>query len=817
MSEPRDDEPTEAPPSEPPEVRRAVAEARRRRRLKRRALRWGRRLLIAGFGLAALGFFALWLVLRHYEKDLPSTRDLKNYRPPQVTRVLARDGTLLAELYVERRTVVPIERIPKSMKLAVLAAEDADFYEHEGLDYLGMLRALYVNLRSAKARQGGSTITQQVIKNVLLTPERTYERKAREVLLARRIEQQLTKDEILELYLNHIYFGHGRYGVEEAARYYFGKGIAEVTLAEAALIAGLAKGPSLYSPRVDLDRSRRRRDLVLSQMAEKGFALPEVVDEAKSEPVALAPAAESLSELAPEAVAEVERQLTALVGAEARRGGYTVETTIDPDMQAVARRAVQDNLDAYAARHDALGPLKARKKEPAPFQGTPDPRRHRIYLAVVRGHDDAGGKLLVRVGTVDGFIPIGDASRYNPKGLPPSRFAPEGRVVRVSPVLDSDLGPDGLPRRYRLELAPQSALVALDAETREIRALVGSYEAVRGVYDRASSAHRQPGSTFKPIVYSYGLHTRQLTPASPMGDLTLKLPPDPDDPDRAPLALRLRTALANSVNEAAQWALQEVGPESVIGWAKGLGATSDMKPTPSLALGAYEMYPREVAAIYGTIASGGLYRAPVLIRRIRNHEGQEIALPQQPPSRRAMTPAEAYLTTDLLRSVVQRGTARAAKKLPFEVAGKTGTSNDARDAWFAGYSTELVCVVWTGFDDNRPLGRGEYGAKAALPAWVAFMKAAHKQKPPPFARPTQGDDGVIEIDIDAATGLLPYEGQEKGVISERFLQGSQPTEMAAPPEPDDPGDIYDDLEPPDDGEDGAEPLPQAQAQVPPPF
>lgn len=766
--------------------------------------------------MAALGFFALWLVLRHYEKGLPSTRELSNYRPPQVTRVLARDGTLLAELYVERRTVVTIEHIPKSMKLAVLAAEDADFYDHEGLDYLGMLRALYVNLRSAKARQGGSTITQQVIKNILLTPERTYERKAREVLLARRIEQHLTKDEILELYLNHIYFGHGRYGVEEAAHYYFGKGIAEVTLAEAALIAGLAKGPSLYSPRVNLARSRRRRDLVLSQMADKGFALPEVVTEAKAEPVALAPATESLSELAPEAVAEVERQLTALVGDEARRGGYTVETTIDPDMQAVARRAVQDNLDAYAARHGALGPLKRSKKSPSPFQGTPDAKRHRIYRAVVRGHDDAQKNLLLRVGTVDGFVPMSEAGRYNPKGLPPSRFAPEGRVLRVSPVLDRDLGPDGLPRRYRLELAPQSALVALDAETREIRALVGSYEALRGVYDRASSAHRQPGSTFKPIVYSYGLHTRHLTAASAMGDLTLALPPDPEDPDRAPPALRLRTALANSVNEAAQWALQEVGPESVIGWAKQLGATSDMKPTPSLALGAYEMYPREVAAIYGTIASGGLYRPPVLIRRIRDHEGREVALPSRSPARRVMTPAEAYLTTDLLRSVVKRGTARAASKLPFEVAGKTGTSNEARDAWFAGYSTELVCVVWTGFDDNRPLGRGEYGAKAALPAWVDFMKGAHKDQPPPFARPpASGDDGVIEIEIDAATGLLPYVGQEDGIISERFLPGSQPTEMAPPPEPEEPGDIYDELDP--------EPVPQAQAQgpreapAPPPF
>ncbi|MEM1030294.1 MAG: transglycosylase domain-containing protein [Myxococcota bacterium] len=791
-------------------------------RRRRRWLRWARWLLVGLCATAAVGFFALWLVLRHFERDLPSTRDLRNYRPPQVTRVVARDGTPLAELFVERRTVVPIEQIPKSMKLAVLAAEDADFYRHEGLDYLGMLRALYVNLRSARARQGGSTITQQVIKNVLLTPERTYERKAREVLLARRIEQHMSKDEILELYLNHIFFGHGRFGVEEAARYYFGKGIAEVTLAEAALIAGLAKGPSLYSPRVDLARSQRRRDLVLQQMAEKGFALPSVVADATAEPVALAPAPETLSELAPETVAEVERQLTALVGAEAKRGGYTVETTIDPQLQALARRAVQENLDAYAARHGAVGPLSRRKKAPPPFQGTPEPGRHRIYRAVVRGHDDAHGMLLVQVGTVAGFIPLSSALRYNPKRLPPSQFAPEGRVVRVSPVLDRDVGPDGLPRRYRLELGPQSALVALDAETTEIRALVGGYEAVRGVFDRATSAHRQVGSTFKPLVYSYGLHTRQLTPASPVADFLSQSQADAEAPERPAARLLLREALARSVNEAATWSLETLGAEPVVGWTRQLGATSTMKPTPSLALGAYEMYPRELASVYATFASGGMARPPVLIRRILDAEGRELDLARRAPGKRVMSAGVAFLTTDLLRSVIAQGTARAARSLPFEVAGKTGTSNDARDAWFAGYSSELVAVVWTGFDDNVPLGGGEYGAKAALPAWVAFMRGAHAQRvPPPLARPADGTGSagdIIELEIDARTGLLPFDGQERETKVERFLSGTEPTERAEAPPAEDPGDIYDDLDaplpaPPPDGSSRQEestPLRQAQ-------
>ena len=351
--------------------------------------------------LATVAAIWLYVQLERYEAQLPSTADLRRYRPPQVTRVLARDGTVLAELFVERRTVVPVDAIPTEMKAAALAAEDADFYDHEGLDYFGMLRALVVNVRSGRMVQGGSTITQQVVKNVMLTPERTFERKAREVLLARKIEQELSKDEILELYLNHIYFGHGRYGVEEACRYYFGKGIAEATLAEAATLAGLVKGPSLYSPRVDPERSRQRRDMVLNQMEQKGLASPRAVESARRETIALAPAVETMSELAPEAVAEAKRVLHRLGGNAAKRGGYTVVTTIDPQLQARAREAVRDNLDAYLERHGLVAPLKKRKREPKPFDGKPSIKGHRIYRAVVTGADDEQSRLLVRVGALE--------------------------------------------------------------------------------------------------------------------------------------------------------------------------------------------------------------------------------------------------------------------------------------------------------------------------------------------------------------------------------------------------------------------------------
>lgn len=780
-----------------------------------------KRLTAVALLLALVAGIWLYVQLERYEAQLPSTAELRRYRPPQVTRVLARDGTVLAELFDERRTVVPIDAIPNEMKAAALAAEDADFYEHEGLDYFGMLRALVVNVRSGRMVQGGSTITQQVVKNVMLTPERTFERKAREVLLARKIEQELSKDEILELYLNHIYFGHGRFGVEEACRYYFGKGIAEASLAEAATLAGLVKGPSLYSPRVDLERSRQRRDMVLAQMEQKGLASPRAVAAAREETIALAPAVETMSELAPEAVAEAKRVLKKLVGNAAQRGGYTVTTTIDPQLQARARQAVRDNLDAYLERHGLVPPLEKRKNEPKPFEGEPSAKGHRIYQAVVVGADDERSRLLVRVGTAEGHVRLARKDRYNPKGLPPSRFAEEGRVLRVSAVRERDVDDAGVPHEFRLELGPQSALVSLDNKSREIVALVGSYEALRGGLDRATSAKRQPGSTFKPIVYSYGIHERLFSPATPVPVPHPRAPKEGEDPP----VLFLREAVARSVNAAAVWALKEAGPDHVVSWAKALGVTSEIAPTESLALGAYEMRPRELAAVYATFASGGVYEEPVLVSEIKGPDGAVVALPSPPPIRRVLSEGEAYVLTSILTSVIEQGTGRLARNSGLPLAGKTGTSNDAKDAWFAGYSPALTAVVWTGFDDAVPLGRSEQGATTALPAWLAFMKKAHDGKyaaPKPWTRP----DDVVSIAIDPATGLLPYDGQEEP-LREIFLVGTEPNQVAPPPAEEEPveeegggGGGPGDREEPRDAQavakEDAVP-PPADAGAPPPF
>ena len=752
---------------------------------KQRVWRWAKRLLVVAVALTAIGVLAVVLAVRHYESDLPSVQEIKggHYRPPQVTRVLARDGTLLAELFTERRTVVPIASLPAHVKLAILAAEDAHFYEHEGLNYLGMLRAMVVNLRSGRTRQGASTITQQVVKNVLLDPERTYRRKIREVILARQMEESLTKDEILELYLNHIYFGHGRYGIEEASRYYFGRPAREASLSQAALLAGLVASPESFSPRKSPEKAERRRRFVLGQMQTKGFITQTQHDAALREPISLATASSAQPELAPEVVEMVKRELREVAGEGAVLGGFTVTTTIDPKLQKAAREAVRENLLAYDKRYGRRGPLavpKSKGSKNKAYEGTPRFEDHKVYVGEVTGADDTTGLLFVRVGAVRGAVRMQDHERYNPKKLKASEFAPVGAHARVSllaPAPDDPKAEDAPPVPLRLELGPESALVAIDVRTREVLALVGNYEAVPGALDRATHAQRQPGSTFKPIVYSYALHTRRFTPATlvetrPGTVKGYRAANYGDEEGKQPM--RLREAVAKSVNVAAVHVARDVGVSNVVSWARALGLTTPLQPDLSMALGSYEAKPIEMANTYATFAAGGMYDSPRFITEIRDPSGKVMPLSPRPPSRRVMEEAEAYVTTSVLTSVVDHGTGQRAKVLGRPLAGKTGTTNDSKDAWFTGYSTDIACTVWTGYDDAISLGKREAGSTAALPAWIAFMKAAHEGRPPTdFPRPPD----VVVVKIDPATGLLARPDQEDA-IDEVFLRGTEPTEVA---------------------------------------
>ncbi len=740
-------------------------------------------LKIAGWVLLAtlvVGAASVFLVIRHYEAKLPTLDKVrKGYEPPQVTRVLSREGTVLASLFTERRTVVKFNDIPNHVKLAFLAAEDAAFYQHEGLDYLGMLRALAVNLRSGRSRQGASTITQQVVKNVLLVPERTYERKIKETILARRLEHELSKDEILSLYLNQIYLGHGRYGVEEAARYYFGKKVRELDLAEAATLSGLVASPERYSPRRDVTLSMQRRHYVLRQMLEKGFVTEQVFKEAEERPLRLAPVSDGESELAPEVVEHVKRVLAKVAGEDAARGGFVVETTIDPALQAAARKATRDALDQYLTRQKLTAPyLQEERKLWGPtFDGAP--RQNKVYVGKVAALDDNAGTIDVRVGVALGRVDLRHEERYNPKRLRPSEFTREGAALRVRVISLADS--PSAKAELKLELGPEAALVAMDPRSREVRALIGGYEGVAGGLDRSTQSRRQPGSAFKPVVYGYALHSRRLTLGSVLklhrtGKDLKKKPPPGVAPDATEYTLRVRTAVAISDNAAAQKVLEEVGGANVVQFAKALGIESPLKPTPSLALGAYEVTPLEMTAAIATFAAGGEYAPPVLIKRITSADGKELPLPPQPPRRQVLPAEEAYLVTSALTSVVKEGTAKSASGLGRPLAGKTGTTNQAKDAWFVGYSTDLVAGVWVGYDEAIPLGYGEAGAVTALPVWSAFMKVASSGRPAvDFPRPPK----LITVRIDPISGLLADPAHGEG-IEEEYLEGTEPTEISQP-------------------------------------
>ncbi len=725
-------------------------------------LGWG---LGAAFLLSVLaaGGVAVGLV-RHYSEGLPSVAQLKEgYAPPQVTRVLARDDTLLTSVFVERRTVIAYEEVPDALKLAFLAAEDAHFFEHQGLNYWGIGRAMFANLRAGKMVQGGSTITQQVVKNVLLDSSRTFSRKLRELLLTRRLEQSLSKEEILWLYLNHIYLGHGRYGIEEAARYYFGKPAKSLLLHEAATLAGLVASPEHYSPRKHPKLALRRRAFVLEQMLKKGFVVPELYAQVKDRPLRLAPAEEAESKLVPEVVELAKREIRKLAPDEAESGGFTVHTTIDPQLQAAARAAVRRNIDDYMARHRLQPPYKEAKHPlwPQPFEGTP--QRYRAYTGVVEDVDDAAGTIDVRVGALKGQVLLSEQPRYNPNRLKPSSFTRKGAALRVS---FQELPEHGEPGRLRLELGPESALVAIDARSREVLALVGSYEAMAGALDRVTQMSRQPGSTFKAFVYGQGIRGRHLTAAT-------RLPVSRRGhgvPEQGPLSISVRDAVAHSNNEAAQVALRHARPTAVVEFARALGITAPLQPDLSLALGSYEVTPLELANAYVAFANGGHGGSPRFFQRITGPQQKELAQ-SQPAAEAVMTSAEAFIVTSLLRSVVDEGTGQAARALGRDAAGKTGTTNKARDAWFVGYTTDLVAAVWVGYDDGLPLGRAESGARTALPAWVDFMKTAHAGRPlTRFARPP----GVLSVVVDPVTGLLPAPSSET-TRSELFLAGTEPT------------------------------------------
>ncbi len=748
-------------------------------------VKWLLFLSIAGAAMAAGAVLLIFLVYGS-DPDLPRLDRVADYKPKVVTKILSADGELIGEIFDERRTVVPREKIPAVMIHAIVDAEDAQFYEHSGLSYIGLLRAVLRDLRPGAHLQGASTITQQLVRNLILhSTAQTVKRKVQEMILSLRIESAMTKDEILYLYLNQIDFGHQRFGVEEAARFYFGKGIADVTAGEAALLSSLPKGPSEIDPWRHPERAKDRQKYVLSQMVRYNHLSEGEAEKFARAPIEVVKAGGGAIGSAPEFVDEVKKILIERFGLKQLATlGLIVETTCDSKIQKLTRETLEKGLVELDGRHGFRKPsahlkgaalaehLSQLKKE------YPTASLDKIIEGVIVGLSDA--EATVDVGAYKGTLPLG-ADRYNPKNISSDKRFAVGDVVRVRAV---EIGHGGKSATFSLELGPQAAAVVIDPNTREVKAIVGGYHFLPSTFNRATQAKRQPGSSFKPFVYGAAFATGKFTPASILDDspqtyVTPGLQPwKPANAEKEEYLgpIRLRVALAKSINTIASQLVDVqrggVDPEAVVEFAHECGIESQLGANPSLALGASEVRPIELTNAYATFASGGKRMAPVLIRKIGNDA--EPSLAPMP----ALKPELAYVMTSMMMSVIEEGTAISAKgKLGRPAAGKTGTvvtkNGLHSDAWFVGYTPDLVTGVWVGFDDHHELGHGEQGSRAALPIWTDIMIGALKGRPPqPFSQPP----GVVVQKIDAKTGLLAAPGAPG--IDEVFLEGTAPTQVA---------------------------------------
>ena len=766
------------------------------------ALKWG---AILGLVLGAIGAGTVALLFWIWGSDpsLPTIEKLSDYRPPQMSRVLAQNGAVVGELFTERRTVVPFERIPRVLVAGLVSAEDADFFKHEGIDYLGMVRALFVNLREGETVQGASTITQQVVKNLLLTRARTLKRKVQEIILARRLEHSLSKNEILTLYANQIYFGHGRYGVQEASRYYFGKNVEQLNVGEAAMLAGLPQGPEILSPRKpeNRERAKRRQVYVLHQMVANGYIKRDEADRWIADPIRIVADTQPTMGLAPEWVDLARQGLVAQKGGEEEvsRAGVAIQTTLDLDVQKLARDALRAGLRAYDKRQKYGRPIQRLKPDKVDAElarmARKLPRGGPVagdeYRAIVVEANDAGDRLVVDLGKWRATVQLGGPAdeRFNsdgPKKKASERFA-AGDVVRVMVPRPAAGGAGGevakaapgrtsaAERTVELASGPEGAVVVLDPRTRRVMAVVGGYAYRAGDFNRATRARRQAGSTFKPFVYAAAIDSGEMTPASMVNDAPEVYDlwkPENYEKGEFQGPVRLRLALAKSINTVAIRVLADIGPDRVVELAHAMGIQSELPRELSLALGSGAVTPMELINAFATFAAGGKTAAPQVLKKV----GDEPVAAAQ--ATQAIRPEVAYLVLDMMRSVITEGTGVAVQTLKMDVAGKTGTSNDARDAWFVGMTSDVVVGVWIGFDDfKRPLGKGEAGGHTAVPVFIDIMKkiGRHDSR---FARPA----GIVEARIDRASGLLAPDGApEKSFYTEVFLPGTAPTEVAAAP------------------------------------
>ena len=707
-----------------------------------RACLWAGGLVVAGL-MSILMVVGVAMVMAY--PQLPDISDLADYRPKLPLRVYTADGVLMGEFGEERRNLTPIKEIPQVMKDAVLSIEDARFYQHGGLDYLGLIRAGIANLSKRKS-QGASTITMQVARNVYLSTEKTYTRKIYEILLTFKLEHLLTKDQILEIYMNQIFLGNRAYGFASAAETYFGKPLKDISIAEAAMLAGLPKAPSAYNPISNPKRARSRQLYIIERMEENGFITAKQATEAKAEPLRIRPNSDK-GRIHAEYVAETVRQMMfAQYGQETYTRGLNVYTTLQSTEQIAAYQALRQGIMDFERRQVYRGPEKfivlpasPKETEDAIDDVLEDhPDNGDVMSAVVL---EVGPKKIVAVRQNGEQLEItGDGLKPAQSGLS-DKAGPNIRIKRgaVIRVVQTPKGTWEITQLPEVE----GALVAINPKDGSVRALVGGFDFAKNKFNHVIQAWRQPGSSFKPFVYSAALE-KGFTPATIVNDGPLFFdagvtggqawePKNYDGTFEGPMSVR--RGLAKSKNMVSIRILQSVGTRNAQEWVTKFGFDEDKHPAYlTMALGAGSVTPMQMATGYSVFANGGMRVQPHVITRVTDQKGKVLVdSPAQPVDEadRAISPRNAFVMTSLLQEVTRSGTAakaRVALKRD-DIYGKTGTTNDSMDAWFAGYHRNLAAVVWIGYDTPRKLGDRETGGGLSLPVWISFMETALKNMP----------------------------------------------------------------------------------------
>jgi len=751
-------------------------------------------------GLAAVGLLALGLVIVLAVPNLPSLEALTEYQPKIPLRIYTAEGVLIGEFGEERRAVVSIGEVPAQLKDAIIAAEDERFYEHPGIDYVGVLRAAYANLVAGGRRQGASTITMQVARNFFLSSEKTLTRKLYEALLAFKIEHSLSKQEILELYVNQIYLGQRAYGFGAASQIYFGKALGQLSLAETAMLAGLPKAPSLYNPIANPQRAKIRQQYVLRRMTELGYITAEQQEDALK--VTLRPRKGEVSEYSVHAqyVAEMVRQaLAEQYPDEVYSRGFRIYTTIRKADQEAAYEAVRKGVLEYDRRQGYRGPEGYAQLPPeatdddyddalADHQDSDD-----LLAAIVLAADARQVQAALRTG--EKIALSGEGLRFAARALD-SKTSPQRRIRRGAIIRVQREG-----KAWQIAQLPEveAAFISLDAQDGAIRAMVGGFDFGRNKFNHVTQAWRQPGSSFKPFIYSAALE-KGFTPATVVSDEPVVLeaeetgsqrwePKNYDNRFEGPM--RLRTALAKSKNMVSIRVLDAIGPKYAQEYVTRFGFEPEKHPPYlTMALGAGSVTAWHMARAYAVFANGGYLVEPYFIHKIVDDRGNPLALanPRRAgdDSLRVIDERNAFIMDHMMQDVVRYGTAaRAAKLGRTDVAGKTGTTNEFVDAWFAGYQPSLVAVAWLGFDQPRSLGKNQTGGVVALPVWLGYMEKVLPEIPE-MLREMPQDVVVVPM---APYPALP--GQSRLIPEFFYREAVPPPEVLQPPPPIVPPTIFD--------------------------